>query len=167
MSKIKDNLIRFVDLENDTGRKIVPVYLQLYNNQALTDIRFKLDSGADITTIRKVDLNKLGYSMEWIEKNKKKADNIKVKMADNTERSGTYVEIPLMNFMEKDFHNFRIFIILEKGFDYSNLLGLDVSTEFNYFTDNESGKLEFYRIVKSKFDNSSSASKQILGELIK
>jgi len=165
LSRKKDNLIHIVDLEPDTGRKIVPVYFQKYADISLSRIAFKLDSGADITTIRKADLNKLGYSNEWIEKNQKEAENIRVKMADSTERNGIYVEVPLMSFMEKDFYSFKIFIVPEKNFDYSNLLGLDVSTEFTYATDNEDGVLEFYRIGKSKFDTSNAAGRQIIGEI--
>ena len=165
MSQRNNSLIEFVKLEPDTGRKVVPVFLQKHKNTLLKHIFFRLDSGADITTIRKADLNKLGYSAEWIAKNQKEAENIKISMADGTERNGVYVEIPLMNFMEKDFHSFRIFIIPDENLDYTNLLGLDVSTEFTYVTDNENGVLEFYRIAKSKFNLSASASRQILGEL--
>ena len=165
MSRNKDSLIYIVDLEPDTGRKIVPVYFQEYVDISLSRIDFRLDSGADITTIRKSDLNRLGYSMEWIDKNKKEAENIKVRMADSTERNGVYVEIPLVSFMEKDFHNFKIFIVPGDNLDYSNLLGLDVSTEFTYTTDNEDRVLEFYRIGRSKFDTSGSASRQIIGEI--
>jgi len=156
-----------VDLEPNTGRKIVQVYFQRFNNQLLTDIRFRLDSGADISTIRKADLNKIGYSMEWIDKNKKEDTTIKIRMADNTERNGIYIEIPVMNFMEKDFYNFKIYIVPDEGFDYSNLLGLDVSTEFNYCTDNQDGILEFYRIDESKFVVSKDTSRQRLGEINK
>lgn len=167
LSKRKDSLIRSVDLEPNTGRKIVQVYFQRFNNQLLTDIRFRLDSGADISTIRKADLNKIGYSMEWIDKNKKEDTTIKIRMADNTERNGIYIEIPVMNFMEKDFYNFKIYIVPDEGFDYSNLLGLDVSTEFNYCTDNQDGILEFYRIDESKFVVSKDTSRQRLGEINK
>ena len=160
-----NNLIAGVDIEEDTGRKVVPVFFQKHRNTVLEHIFFRLDSGADISTISKDDLNRLGYSMAWIEKNKKEAADIEIGVADKTKRRAFYVEIPLMNFMEKDFHNFKIFIVPEEGFDYSNLLGLDVSTEFTYITDNEGGVLEFYRINKSKFDNSSFTSKQRLGEI--
>ena len=163
--KRNDNFIQTIRLENDTGRKIVQVYFQRYEDISLADIFFRLDSGADITTVSKEDLKLLGYSAEWIEQNKKEASDIKIKLADGTARNGVYVEIPMIYFMEKDFYNFKIFIVPEDGFDYSNLLGLDISTEFNYMTNNEQGVLEFYRIEKSKFSASNSASRQIIGEL--
>ena len=105
---LKTNLIHTERLQPDTGRKIVPVFFQRYNNISLKRVRFRLDSGADISTIRKPDLNKLGYSMNWIEKNMKSAD-IKLGVADNTARDAFYVEIPLMYFMEKDFYDFKVF----------------------------------------------------------
>ena len=165
--KRNDKLIHTVKLENYTGRKIVSVRFQEYSNIELIPIDFRLDSGADITTIGKGDLNKLGYSADWIERNKKEAPDIKIKLADGTERNGVYVEIPMMYFMEKYFNNFKVFIVPEDGFDYSNLLGLDVSTEFTYLTENEEGILEFYRVEKTKFIASSYTSQQRIGELSK
>jgi hypothetical protein len=162
-----NKLIHAVKLEEDTGRKVVQVYFKRYENTSLSDIFFRLDSGADITTISKEDLKLLGYSANWIEKNKKEAADIKIKLADGTERNGVYVEIPMMYFMEKDFYNFKVFIVPEDGFDYSNLLGLDVSTEFTYLTENETGVLEFYRIESSKFTASNYTSQQRIGEVNK
>jgi len=163
----RNDIIHTVKLESDTGKKIVKVRFQKYSELSLASIDFRLDSGADISTIHKKELNRLGYSMDWIEKNKEENKNIKIKLADNTERNGVYVKIPLMYFMEKDFYDFKIYIVPDAGFDYSNLLGLDVSTEFNYFTDNEDGILEFYRIDKSKFAISKNTSRQRLGVINK
>ena len=105
--KRNDKFIHAVNLEDETGRKMVQVFFQRYENKTLTDISFRLDSGADITTVRKTDLNKLGYSADWIAKNKREAADIKIKLADGTERNGIYVEIPMIYFMEKDFYNFK------------------------------------------------------------
>ena len=165
--KRKDNLVGTVELEKDTGRKMVQVYFQECNSAVLTPVDFRLDSGADITTIGKKDLNLLGYSMEWIEANKKEAPDINISLADGSVRNGVYVEIPMVYFMEKDFYNFRVFIVPEDGLDYTNLLGLDVSTEFTYLTENETGVLEFYRIAYSKFKSSSYSSRQKVGEINK
>ena len=52
MSK-KDNLIKIIDLEKNTGRKIISVYFEEYSDVSLSPVDFRLDSGADIVTDQK------------------------------------------------------------------------------------------------------------------
>ena len=161
-----DFLVGSIDMEPNTGRKIVPVFLLPIRKLTTERVLFKLDSGADLTFMDKTDLFKLKYSMEWINKNKKENESIKIRTADGTLHNGTYIQVPLMTFMDKDFHNFKIYIIPDENEDFSNLLGLNVSTQFNYYTNNSEGTLEFYRIEESKFNLSDDKNDYIVGENI-
>ena len=51
------------------GRVYVRINIKPYDNITMLPLEFKVDTGADTTTISKAELEKLGYDMEWIKQN--------------------------------------------------------------------------------------------------
>ena len=53
----------------DYGRVFIPIGIKPLDDITLSKVRFKVDTGADRTTISKASLLQIGYSMDWINKN--------------------------------------------------------------------------------------------------
>jgi len=51
------------------GRVYIPINVKPQNGTILSPIEFKADTGADHTTISKMDLASIGYDMAWIKRN--------------------------------------------------------------------------------------------------
>jgi hypothetical protein len=54
---------------SEYGRVYVRLYFKPQRETAMRPIRFKVDTGADASTISKMELLDLGYDMDWIRKN--------------------------------------------------------------------------------------------------
>ena len=54
----------------DTGRIECIVQIKPYDAYLMEPIRFKIDTGADFSTISKSVLHELGYTEAWIELNR-------------------------------------------------------------------------------------------------
>jgi len=52
------------------GRAFLSINIKPLSNSTMLPIEFKVDAGADNTTISKSDLVILGYDMAWIRQNK-------------------------------------------------------------------------------------------------
>ena len=54
---------------SEFGRVYVPIDIKPINAETMLPVRFKVDTGADTSTISKPELWRLGYDMDWIQKN--------------------------------------------------------------------------------------------------
>ena len=114
------------------GRAYVPVHIKPCDEKTLQNISFKIDTGADLTTISKKELHTIGYSMEWINKNAVKDVKHTLTRAGGKKETAWYIVIPISNFSGCDMKNWTFYIRVEKDRDYPNLLGLDVLSNFNF-----------------------------------
>jgi len=60
-------MIRFAFQEH--GRVFIPIHVKPLDDISMLPVVFKVDTGADMSTISKVDLENLGYDMDWIKQN--------------------------------------------------------------------------------------------------
>jgi hypothetical protein len=112
-----------------------------YGSQTLERVHFKLDTGADLTTISKKELNVLGYSTEWIRENIVKEDKRKLSSAGGKGVTAYYVPIQIANLFGKDFRNWPFYIHVEEDRDFPNLLGIDMLAHFNFEFNFDTGYL--------------------------
>jgi len=54
---------------NEHGRVFVPIHVKPLDDISMVPVVFKVDTGADMSTISKVDLENLGYEMDWVKQN--------------------------------------------------------------------------------------------------
>ncbi|MCL2015738.1 MAG: retroviral-like aspartic protease family protein [Defluviitaleaceae bacterium] len=112
------------------GRGIIDVFLKPLNEVILEPKDFKLDTGADITTISKETLNELGYDNDWITANAITDPNRTMQSAGVEKKSATYVILPAVNFFGRDLVNWPLHILADDDKDYPNLIGLDILRYF-------------------------------------
>ena len=112
------------------GRGIVDVFLKPLNEVILEPKDFKLDTGADVTTISKETLNELGYNNDWIAANTITDPNRTMQSAGVEKKSATYVILPAVNFFGRDLVNWPLHILVDDDKDYPNLIGLDILRYF-------------------------------------
>jgi len=114
-------------------------------------IDFKVDTGADYTTISKVALARIGYDMGWIKQNAVAfEDKDKPTTADGTKVNAGYIQLPLINILGYEGKQWPFQIIVDEDKDFRNLLGRDLLTGFNYCTNNDEKK---FTIEKTKVFN--------------
>jgi hypothetical protein len=98
----------------------------------LSKVIFKLDTGADLTTISKKELHLLGYSKEWIKENAVKEEHHTLTSAGGRSATAHYVRIPMSNILGRDLKNWPFYIRIEDDRDFPNLLGINVLLHFNF-----------------------------------
>ena len=129
---------------DESGRASSRIAFKPYNSNAMSFLSFKIDTGADFTTIPKEYLFKLGYDDSWI------SQNVILKKGSVTTATGTIVEthivqLPLLNFYGYEAVNWPFCIMLDEQKDdgtiihrdYRALLGLDLLGGFNFLLDND------------------------------
>jgi len=143
------------------GRAIVPVDVKPFNELKLIRVHFKVDTGADITTISKKELNVLGYDEMWIKNNTKEHPTRRVTRAGGGEEPAYYVQIPKCNVLGRDLSHwpFHIYIMTDEekeryknkdaDFDFPNLLGIDILSHFDFSFNYSKGDLIIQPIAVS------------------
>lgn len=123
---------------SELGRVFIPIQIKPQNKFIKKAIDFKLDTGADSSTISKLDLIDLGYDMSWIKQNviAFKKDERPSTASDEKVDAG-YVQLPLINILGYEGKNWPFQIILDEDKDFRNLLGRDLLTGFNYQINND------------------------------
>jgi len=108
---------------------------------------FKVDTGADMTTISKKDLVDIGFNKDWIIKNaKRKSDSVMTTATGDTVNA-FYIQLPLINVLGYEARNWPLAILIEDSWDkdFKNLLGRDLLSGFNYKFNNIQDLLEIER----------------------
>jgi len=120
------------------GRVYIPINIKPLDDVTLREALFKVDTGADTTTISKKDLYKLGYNMDWIKQNAVVyEDKDKPTTATGEKINAGYIQLPLINIFGYEGKNWGFQIIVDDKQDFRNLLGRDLLTGFNYHFDND------------------------------
>ena len=120
------------------GRVFVHVFIKPYDKNTLIPIRFKVDTGADTTTLSKATLINLGYDEDWICNNAYiYKDEDKPTTAAGDKVNAGYIRLPLINILEYEGKNWPFQIILDEDKDFRNLIGRDLLTGFNYCFNND------------------------------
>ena len=123
------------------GRAFIRLNMKPLGSMRLEGVRFKLDTGADLTTISKKDLGALGYGAKWISKNAFEDYTHTLTSAGGKSMAAYYVLIPVSNLFGKDFRNWPFYILMEDDRDFPNLLGINVLSYFNFTFNYDAGYL--------------------------
>jgi predicted aspartyl protease len=137
------------------GRVFIPIYIKPSDNPTLLGMKFKVDTGADKTTISKESLSNLGYDMNWIKQNAViYKDEDKPTTASGDKINAGYVQLPLINILGYEGKNWAFQIIMDENQDFRNLLGRDLLTGFNYQFDNDNDTFTIFRtkIFKPRYE---------------
>jgi hypothetical protein len=128
------------------GRVFIPIFIKPKDTVTLFPIDFKLDTGADTTTLSKLDLFDLGYGMDWIGQNVILIkDEDKPTTASGDKVNAGYVQLPLINLLGYEAKSWPFQVILDENRDFRNLLGRDLLTGFNYDFNNDNDVLSIAR----------------------
>jgi len=119
------------------GRVFVPIHIKPLDSTTMLPIEFKVDTGADVSTITKVDLENLGYDIHWINKNAVVfEDKEKPTTASGDSINAGYIQLPLINILAYEGRQWPFQIIMDENQDFRNLLGRDLLAGFNYCFNN-------------------------------
>ena len=133
------------------GRVIASIDIKPMNDIMLYPIDFKVDTGADKTTISKEDLFEIGYNMKWIKQNAIVfKDDEKPTTASGDKINAGYVQLPLINIFGYEGRSWPFQIIMDESQDFRNLLGRDLLTGFNYEFNNDDDEFTITRTKKFK-----------------
>ena len=119
-------------------RMVLWATLKPLTKTLLERIEFKIDTGADLTTISRNDLAHLGYDEPWIKSNGKLITT-GTSTADGSNVESYVIKFPLFNLEGLDFKNWPMFVIFNSVCecgkvtqrDYRNLFGNDVIDMFD------------------------------------
>jgi len=140
---------------SEFGRVYIMINVKPKTGIVMRPVKFKVDTGADRTTISKAILSILGYDMEWINQNAVIfKEEEKPTTASGERVNAGYVQLPLINILSYEGKSWPFQIIMDENQDFRNLLGRDLLTGFNYCVDNDNdiftiGKA---KIFKPRFD---------------
>ena len=174
------NYVGYVPYSLDNGHKYVDMFIQELNGLDTTSVEFLFDTGATITTIKKITLCEcLGISVQELLKQSLPGYNLKTALnsnpentdedlesdEDNKKGNSRYISVPKIILMERDFINKRLYFHPDEGLDYSNLLGEDMLSYFDIMLSGSEWRAKFYRIDKPKY-NLLEASEKTIGSLM-
>jgi len=142
-----------------SGAAILPVDIASFNGVSMSKLWFLVDTGATATTIPKTTLiDEIGYTDEWIQKNKiVLPENEKPKMA-NGKRANVY-KIPITRMTIATYEIQHDYVLTSDSVNLSFLLGLDILSYFKFCFDFDAvdsdagyGRM-FYEFRKSRMKN--------------
>ena len=123
---------------SEFGRVFIPIFIKPLNELTLIPTDFKVDTGADKSTISKFALNELGYDLNWIKKETIiYEDEDKPTTASGDKVNAGFVQLPLINLLGYEAKYWPFQIIVDENQDFRNLLGRDLLTGFNYKFNND------------------------------
>jgi hypothetical protein len=140
---------------SEFGRVYIPIDIKPAVDITMSAVRFKVDTGADTTTISKKDLLRLGYDMNWIKQNAVIYDEASQPTTAAGEKvNAGYIQLPLINILGYEGKHWAFQIAMDEMQDFRNLLGRDLLTGFNYQFDNDNEIFSISRtkVFKPRFD---------------
>jgi hypothetical protein len=133
------------------GRVYLSIDIKPNDDVILYPIEFKVDTGADSTTISKSALTRLGYDIDWIKRNAVIFEDAnKPTTAAGDKINAGYVQLPLINILGYEGKHWPFQVIMDEKQDFRNLLGRDLLTGFNYWFSNDEDKFTIIRAKKFK-----------------
>jgi len=97
----------------ESGRIECEVHIKPYDSHLMRAVMFKIDTGADFSTISRSALNILGYSTQWIEANKKPTVS-STTVASGEEIKSYYIRLPLVNIYGVEGTDYPFGILMDK-----------------------------------------------------
>ena len=136
------------------GRVFLIIDIKPLIENTMKSVRFKVDTGADKSTISKYTLNELGYDYDWIKNNAitfKEED--KPTTASGERVNAGYIQLPLINILGYEGKYWPFQIIVDEDKDFRNLLGRDLLTGFNFSFNNDEDtfKIERANVFKPRY----------------
>lgn len=146
----------------DSGRISCSVKLRQQDSPIMRKYRYKIDTGADFSTISKDILHDLGFTDKWIDDNKKLSKG-STTVATGEEVESYYIEMPMISVHGVRGSNYPLNILMDKEeelpkpsckgceytkpkkLDYRLLLGNDILSCFNIKIDRDDGWLYLER----------------------
>ena len=123
---------------SEYGRVFINIYIKPNDGVLLFPVEFKVDTGADTTTISKLALEKLGYDISWIKQNTVVfSDENKPTTASGDKINAGYIQLPLISLLGYEGKHWPFQIIIDDNQDFRNLLGRDLLTGFNFWFSND------------------------------
>ena len=123
---------------SEHGRVYVPINIKPLKDTTMLRVRFKADTGADISTISKMDLLDLGYDKDWIQQNAVVfSDEDKPTTASGDRIDAGLVQLPIINILDYEGKCWPFQIVMSEKHEFRNLLGRDLLTGFNYQFNND------------------------------
>ena len=147
----------------ESGRIVCNVKIRPHDSPILRVVEFKIDTGADFSTISKETLYALGYTPNWINENKKLMKGT-TSVATGEEVKSYNIHLPFVNIYGAKGINYPFAILLDKDkdlpkptcdgckyteakkFDYRLLLGNDILSCFNVIIDRENNYVHINRL---------------------
>ena len=124
------------------GFAIVRVYIRPNSSRAMLHTEYKVDTGANCTTIGSKRLLELGYSEDWIKSGKLLEGEGRPTLASGLPVDDCYeVILPEIRIGEWVGYNWPVLTSLSVPFKY--LLGTDSMQFFNWHFDYENGTCKF------------------------
>ena len=132
------NEIRF----NTDGFVLLPVFIKPSASTTMVVSIYKVDSGANCTTISAKRLNELGYNEEWIKAGKRLEDDARPTVASGLPIEGCYeVVLPEVRIGDWVGYNWPVMTSLSVPFKF--LLGTNSMRFFNWNFDYENNVCRF------------------------
>jgi len=127
---------------NDAGFAIFPLYVKMKSTPTMISQRYKVDTGANCTTISKDWLLELGYDDEWIKSGKLLKGDARPTVASGLPLDDCYeVILPEIRLGEWVGYNWPVLTSLSLPFKF--LLGTDSMQFFNWHFDYENEVCRF------------------------
>ena len=127
---------------NQLGFTIIPLYARHKDTPTMFSRRYKVDTGANCTTIDKNLLFELGFDAEWIKSGKLLEGDARPTVASGLPLDDCYeVILPEIHIGDWVGYNWPVLTSLSVSFKY--LLGTDSMQFFNWYFDYESGVCRF------------------------
>jgi len=161
-----------------SGRIACKVNIRPYDSPILQDIDFKIDTGADFSTISKDTLYDLGYTDEWIDANKKLMKGT-TSVATGEEVETYNIHMPFINVYGARGKDYPFAILMDKEeslpkptcegckyteakkFDYRLLLGNDILSCFNINIDRDNDCVYMSRLSNLNERNAKYPDRQL------
>ena len=131
---------------SERSRVYIPIYIKPLNDITMKPLRFKVDTGADSTTVSKIWLHKLGFDAGWIAENVVVDKSNVLSTASGEQVKFGVVQLPVINILGLEAKSWPFTILLDEDADFrSNLLGRDLLAGFNFRFNNDEKVLEIER----------------------
>jgi len=131
-------VIDFDSDESGYGRVLFNALVSTSNLRNFRDVKFKLDTGADMTTISITDLHNLGYTDEYLQS--RPFSNTTVIVADGTKVKLQYITNVSLKFKDREIQNAKLHFAF--GTKMSNLFGNDILKMFHVNIDRDKSLLK-------------------------
>jgi hypothetical protein len=137
--------MKTITLDN-VGRAYCHIDFKPHDDTVMRSRRFKIDTGADVSTIPKGYLYHLGYEQEWILANAKPEKDKQTTTATGEVVTNHIIQLPLLNIYGYEAINWPFAILMDDCRDYRPLLGLDLLAGFNFHLDNGNNSFSLARL---------------------